>query len=450
MPFKKLLFIFRRDLRLEDNTGLIEALRQSKSVMPCFIFDPRQMEGQPYFGHPAFDFMTTSLHDLEAQLKSKGGRLYVFYGQPHEVVTSLIKAEHIDAVYVNQDYTPFSQARDSQIAKACDASKIAFHQSHDALLNPPQAILKDDGKPYTVYTPYAKKAMTVRVPLTQTNAHTHYHTAPCAIEDRRKFGKKTQHGGRSEALAILKQIKTYQAYDSERDFPALNKTTHLSAHHKFGTCSVRESYHAITKAFGMSHTLIRELYWRDFFTQVGFHFPHVLKGAFHKKYDGLTWENNDVYFKAWCEGTTGFPIVDAGMRELNATGFMHNRVRMIVASFLIKDLHIDWRRGEQYFAQRLVDYDPLVNNGNWQWAASTGCDAAPYFRIFNPWLQQKKFDPDAVYIKQWVPELRAVASKDIHDIASKGLKFDRYPNPIVWHEEERAKTLRYFSQLPLA
>lgn len=226
-----------------------------------------------------------------------------------------------------------------------------------------------------------------------------------------------------------------------RNLPSLSGTTGLSAHHKFGTISIRESYWAVRSALGKSHTLVRELYWRDFFTHIGFHYPHVLSGCFHERYDTLKWENDEVKFKAWCQGRTGFPIVDAGMRELNITGFMHNRMRMITASFLVKDLHIDWRWGEKYFAQRLVDYDPLVNNGNWQWAASTGCDAQPYFRIFNPWLQQAKYDPKCLYIKQWVKELAGCTPKRIHRIQDNIPT--EYVSPIVDHAvaSQKAKAM---------
>jgi deoxyribodipyrimidine photo-lyase len=242
-------------------------------------------------------------------------------------------------------------------------------------------------------------------------------------------------GGRNQALAILEQLGRQTDYLSVRDYPFLDATSHLSAHLKFGTCSIREAYYAIVEALGTEHPLLRQLYWRDFFTHIGFHYPHVFGKSFLGQYDGLVWDNNLDYFQRWADGKTGFPIVDAGMRELNATGFMHNRVRMIVASFLIKGLHISWRWGECYFAQHLVDYDPAVNNGNWQWAASTGCDAQPYFRIFNPWLQQQKFDPDCQYIYRWIPELEGIATKIIHNWYSKHSS-GNYPAPMVDHARE--------------
>jgi deoxyribodipyrimidine photo-lyase len=237
-------------------------------------------------------------------------------------------------------------------------------------------------------------------------------------------------------------------YPETRNLPAVNGTSHLSAHHKFGTLSIRETHAAIVDAFGSHHTLINELYWRDFFTHIGYHFPRVYGSAFNTKYNAVKWDRNKSYYEAWCKGMTGFPIVDAGMRELNATGYMHNRVRMITASFLTKDLHLDWRHGERYFARQLVDYDPAVNNGNWQWSASTGCDAQPYFRIFNPWLQQKRFDPDCVYIKHWVPELSHLQPAVIHKLAtSPSIRVVNYPKPIVDHSTESQKSKELFKML---
>ena len=239
-------------------------------------------------------------------------------------------------------------------------------------------------------------------------------------------------------------------YDEERNYPSLSATTGLSAYNKFGLCSVREFFYAVVDQFSEGHTLISELYWRDFFTHIGFHHPKVFGHCFHEKYEKLHWKNDESLFQCWCEGRTGFPIVDAGMRELNATGYMHNRVRMIVASFLCKDLHIDWRWGERYFAQKLIDYDPCVNNGNWQWAASTGCDAQPYFRIFNPWLQQKKFDKEALYIKKWIPNLNNLSSSSIHNLYKEKARQKNssdYPAPIVDHFVESKKAKEMFAAL---
>ena len=250
------------------------------------------------------------------------------------------------------------------------------------------------------------------------------------------------HGGRRNGLTILKNIKEFKEYAQTRDIPAF-PTTGLSAHNKFGTLSIREVYYSIKDVLGASHPLIKQLYWRDFYTQIADHFPHVFGHNFLKKYKKLAWRNNTEHFKRWCTGTTGFPIVDAGMRQLNATGWMHNRARMIVASFLTKDLLIDWRWGEFYFAKQLADYDPAVNNGNWQWAASTGCDAQPYFRIFNPWIQQKNFDPQCTYIKQWVPELFDIPPKVIHTLHKNTVSIKDYPRPIVDHAEQVAYVKNY-------
>lgn len=450
--YKRSLFIFRRDLRLEDNTGLLAALESSVEVLPCFILDPRQVGDQPYKGQALIRFMIESLSDLDGQLKQKGGRLYIFEGRAEDIVEGLISSAALDAVYLNADYTPFSRKRDEAIRACCKKRGVAIYAYHDALINAPDAVLKDDRTPYTVYTPYCRKAMTVAVSPVRENPYQHYCSKVLKEEKRGLFDTlkasfknvSIYPGGRTEGTRLIKSAVLLKNYAQERDIPSKKATSTLSAHHKFGTVSIRETYWALCKHLGIDHTLIKELYWRDFFTQIGYHFPYVLGGAFHKKYDGLVWENNEGLFKAWCEGRTGFPIVDAGMRELDQTGFMHNRVRMITASFLVKDLHIDWQWGERHFARQLVDYDPLVNNGNWQWAASTGCDAQPYFRIFNPWLQQERFDPKAEYIRRWVPELADIPLKEIHHRDKTGSSIKGYPAPIVWHDQEKSRTLRMY------
>ena len=255
----------------------------------------------------------------------------------------------------------------------------------------------------------------------------------------------TINGTRAACLKILATLSQFSQYDDERNIPALDATTHLSAYIKFGLCSIREAYEAITQTLGKNHTLIKQLCWHDFFTHIAFNNPRVFGAPFHEKYANLPWNNNLQAFTRWCTGTTGFPLVDAGMRELVATGFMHNRIRMVTASFLVKDLHIDWRQGERFFATHLIDYDPSVNNGNWQWVASTGCDAQPYFRIFNPWLQQKKYDKDCVYIKRWVTELKDIPSKDIHQWYKTHTKYkNSYTQPMVDHEHERKITQKIF------
>lgn len=445
------LHIFRRDLRLNDNTALLEALQTSHAVIPCFIFDKRQIENNHYKSDDAIQFMVHSLKELNAELNKKNGKLYFFYGIAEDIVLDLLKTIDIKAIFINRDYTPFSKNRDAAIEKICRDFNIDFYAYADALLHEPEEILKPDQKPYTIFTHFLKKALPIPVKSPQSNSYENYYRAPIQIEDTHIIEKLSQinnpniivKGGRIEGLSLLNKVKKLDHYQEIRNIPSLNGTTHLSAHNKFGTISIREFYEVVLKNFGKNHSLINEIIWRDFFTHIAFHFPHVFKESFHEKYKNINWSKNEKHFLAWCEGRTGFPIVDAGMRELNTTGYMHNRVRMIVASFLTKDLHIDWRLGEEYFAQKLVDYDPAVNNGNWQWAASTGCDAQPYFRIFNPWLQQQKFDPDCVYIKRWIPALNDVPPATIHQLDKMKESIKNYSSPIINHaiESQKAKMM---------
>jgi deoxyribodipyrimidine photo-lyase len=450
------LHIFRRDLRLFDNTALIEALKSSRLVIPCFIFDKRQIGNNDYKSENAIQFMVHSLQELNQELKKHNAKLYFFYGIAEEIIAKLINHLNIKAIFINRDYTPFSESRDKKIEKIAYDNNIDFHCYSDALLHEPEEVLKQDCEPYIIFTHFFKKAAQLNVQKPKDNKYNNYYTHAISFEDNYIINKLMQKnnpticvkGGRTEGLSLLKKIKNLSNYSETRNIPSLNNTTHLSAHHKFGTISIRESYAMIIKNFDVHHALISELNWRDFFTHIAFHYPYIFNGPFQSKYKHIRWSQNQKYFQAWCEGKTGFPIIDAGMRELNTTGFMHNRVRMITASFLTKDLHIDWRMGEKYFAQQLVDYDPAVNNGNWQWAASTGCDAQPYFRIFNPWLQQKKFDPDCLYIKHWLPELNQQLSKTIHEINKINTKLVKnYPLPLVDHAIQIQKTkVLYYSK----
>ncbi len=442
------LFIFRRDLRLEDNTGLLEALRLSAQVIPCFIFDPRQIEPHPYQSQPGLQFMLQSIQDLQQQLQSAGDKLALYQALPEQVVKQLAEQQQIQAVFINRDYTPFSRQRDDELAAACKQLGIALLAFPDSLLNESEQAVKMDKTPYKVFTAFYNNAKQFPVALPETLVRHNFLAAAAEFSLDQLDVSVTEpaiKGGRNQALAILDQLGDCADYQNTRDFPALDATSKLSAHVKFGTCSVREVYYAITEQLGSEHPLIRQLYWRDFFTHIAYHFPQVFGRAFLEKFADLHWDNNPDYFQAWCAGKTGFPIVDAGMRELNATGYMHNRVRMITASFLVKDLHIDWRWGERYFAQHLIDYDPCVNNGNWQWAASTGCDAQPYFRIFNPWLQQLKFDRDCRYIYRWLPELQDFLPKTIHQW-DKQHSACRYPAPIIDHARESQLSKARFKQ----
>ncbi|MBD3210776.1 deoxyribodipyrimidine photo-lyase [Candidatus Micrarchaeota archaeon] len=449
MEYNKSLFIFRRDLRLEDNTGLTEALESSGSVVPCFIFDRRQVKDNEYKSRNAVQFMTESLSELDSGLKKKKSHLCLFHGIAEDVVKNLLE-NSIDAVFLNRDYTPFSRRRDKAISKACKKKGAAFHSFSDALLHEPGEVLKDDGTPYSVFSYFMKKARKKKVRNPARNRHGNYFQGK--IKGENGFPGKTPansniyvNGGRSRALRVLRKIKQFRDYEKKRDYPALDATTGLSAHNKFGTISTREFYYAVAEELGKDHGLIDELYWRDFFTHVAWFFPRVFGHAFRPKYDKLKWSRSRKNFTAWCGGKTGFPIVDAGMRQLNRTGFMHNRARMVTASFLVKDLGIDWRKGEKYFATKLVDYDPAVNNGNWQWAASTGTDAQPYFRIFNPWSQQKRYDPDCAYIKKWIPELEGLGPKEIHNLKSE--KNPSYPEPIVKHKKQAKKTKKRYKKI---
>ena len=442
----KNIFIFRRDLRLEDNTGLNEALKKGE-VLLVFIFDPRQLEGK-YFSKNAFQFMVKSLKELDKELRNKGAKLNIYEGRPDEVLKNLVQG--YDAVYVNEDYTPFSKERDKEIKTIVERQGKSFIPCKDYMLNPPEDILKQDGAPYSVFTPYYNNAREkdIQKPKTEKGSFLVDRSSKdidvIKYEDNPEIFRK---GGRSEALEILNDANRFLNYEEDRDLPEKEGTTGLSPHNKFGTVSIREVYHSFVDGLGKGHALVRQLYWRDFFMQLAYHNPGVFGKSFHKKFDSIDWSNDKKKFSAWCEGKTGFPIVDAGMRQLNTTGYMHNRVRMIVASFLAKDLHIDWREGERYFAQKLVDYDPCVNNGSWQWAASTGADAQPYFRIFNPWRQQKRFDDGCRYIKRWVPGLADLSPREIHGLEHEMPEGLDYPRPIVDHAKESLLAKEIYSRV---
>lgn len=454
--YSKALFIFRRDLRLFDNIALLEALKLSDIVIPIFIFDPIQVsEDNQYKSNNAIQFMIESLRDLDKQLKLKHGKLYKFFGKTNNIIENLFKHENIDAVFINRDYTPFSIKRDEAIYHLCNKYNIQYNSFSDLLLTEPEEILTNAGIPYSVFSAFYKKALKKVILATNKNNYLNFYNktlSPLLQSQNDKIYKKILSknndliwvkGGRTNGLKLLRNLKKFDNYSRQKDYP-IASTTNLSAHIKFGTVSIREVYHAIVKQLGQDHSLIRQLFWRDFFTHIAYDSPFIFGHAYKKKYDDLVWNYNENFFKAWREGKTGFPIIDAGMRQLNRTGFIHNRVRMLVASFLIKDLHIDWRLGEKYFAQKLVDYDPAVNNGNWQWVASTGCDSQQYFRIFNPWLQQKKFDPECKYIKKWVPELKNVETKIIHSLFKTNVLIDNYSKPIIDHAREVKLAIKMF------
>lgn len=467
------LFIFRRDLRLFDNTGLNEALNSGLPVAPCFIFDNRQTSAKnnEFFAKNAFQFLIESLEELNNKLISLNKKLFIFEGITEDIIERLIVASkgNIKRIYVNKDYTPFSIQRDAKLKEVTDKHSVTFNSYSDSLLFEPGQVVKDDGSPYTVYTPFMKKAFKCefRKPTTKLNEDGFYNKNLLLSVNNEAIFKKllpsrnqnlVSKGGRLLAIEILKRIANYKRYDDERNFPAIKGTTLLAPHNKFGTVSIREVHKEILKYHNSDHTLVKELIWRDFFTHIGYFFPHVYKGAFNKKYDSIKWHSLEeketkANFEAFKTSRTGFPIIDAGVKELVETGFMHNRVRMIVGSFLVKDLHLDWHVGERFFAEHLTDYDPAVNNGNWQWVASTGCDAQPYFRVFNPWLQQQKFDPECIYIKKWLPELKNIEVKKLHKLnefdfgktdKSSGI-VSTYPKPIVNHDIEKKVALELYN-----
>ncbi|MCF7872181.1 DNA photolyase family protein [Candidatus Woesearchaeota archaeon] len=454
----KSIFIFRRDLRLEDNTALIKALKETKEVIPIFIFSEEQIKNNEYKSNNAIQFMINSLKELKEEIEQKNGYLNILNGNQYEIIKKILRETKAQTIYQNKDYTPYSKKRDEQIKKICEETNTRLILCTDYVLNSPEEILKENKQPYTIFTPYYRKAIqkeTKKPEKTKNKNYSKIKLKETINIKELKYEKNPNiklKGGRKEALKILNNIKNYNNYKQEKDIPIKDATTHLSAHIKFGTISIRETYHKIKKEFGITHELIRQLIWRDFFTQIAHYFPYVFEKSFRKKYDKIKWENNEQKFTSWKKGETGYPIIDAGMKELNKTGYMHNRTRMIVASFLIKDLRINWQWGEKYFAQKLIDYDPSINNGNWQWAASTGCDSQPYFRIFNPTLQQQKFDPECKYIKKWIPELKELTPKQIHKLTERiKLKKEhnqtQYPDPIIDHYKEKEKTLNMYKSI---
>ena len=416
------IFWFRRDLRVEDNVGLFHALNNDNETLPIFIFDDNILSELS-----KDDARVTFIHELLSKIQEKlqenGKSLAVFHGEPIIIFKKLIQENKINAVYTNHDYEPYARKRDKEMNQLFKENEIVFKTTKDE-------VVKDDGTPYVVYTPYSKKWQEAfsKIKISYYNS-----------ED--KLDKIAKH---SYPFLSLKEIgfdvstikvtpfdisdKVISNYEETRNFPALNGTSMLGAYLRFGAVSIRKMVnHAATF---QNETFMKELIWREFFMQILWHFPHTVNSSFRPKYDAIQWKNNEELFEKWCQGKTGYPIVDAGMRELNKTGHMHNRVRMVVASFLCKHLLIDWKWGETYFAQKLLDYEQASNVGNWQWAAGSGVDAAPYFRIFNPTEQIKKFDKNLKYIKKWVPELETL----------------HYPKPIVDHKEARELCLKVYKE----
>lgn len=420
------LFWFRRDLRLSDNAGLYYALRENKHVLPIFIFDRSILDKLEDKEDKRVTFIHQSLQHIQEELTSMGSSLLVLHGNP----TTIFKNLKPKNVYTNHDYEPYARKRDEEVKNLLDKKGIEFKTFKDQVIFEKDEIIKDDGKPYTVYTPFSKKWKSkLSVFYTKSYPNEKYFTNfkklnPIVLPSLEELGFTNTPAAFPERK--IKQTIIEQ-YHLQRDIPGIEGTSRLSVHLRFGTVSIRKLTQIGLKK---NEKWLNELIWRDFYHMILWHFPQVETKSFKPAYDRIRWRNNPKEFKAWCEGKTGYPIVDAGMRELNATGFMHNRVRMIVASFLTKHLLIDWRWGEAYFAKKLLDFDLAANNGGWQWAAGSGCDAAPYFRVFNPYIQTDKFDPKHAYIKKWVPEVETSA----------------YPKPIVEHTFARDRVLTTYKE----
>jgi deoxyribodipyrimidine photo-lyase len=433
MPSKIHIFWFRRDLRLEDNAGLYHALKTGVPVLPLFIFDKNILDKLYDRDDARVSFIHDALKKIKHQLQGADSDLLVRYGDPEQVWKSLMDEFQIDTVYLNRDYESYALSRDKNIQSMAESRGIRFQSFKDHIIFDKDEVVKDDGKPYTVFTPYKRKWMDKlhsrgngessyflkAYPTSKYHNHflkTKYKSPLIALEDMGFTPSSREWPSDHVPQSIIKN------YEEHRNFPGQKGTSHLGIHFRFGTISIREK---ARKALSLSTTYLSELIWRDFYSMILYHFPHVETGAFRPEYDRIPWINDENDFLAWCHGKTGYPIVDAGMRELLHTGFMHNRVRMITASFLTKHLLIDWRWGEAWFARHLLDFDLASNNGGWQWASGSGTDAAPYFRIFSPDAQTEKFDKQRTYIKKWVPELGTPS----------------YPAPVVDHKLARERCL---------
>jgi deoxyribodipyrimidine photo-lyase len=436
------IFWFRRDLRLHDNAGLYHALKAENPVLPIFIFDTNILDQLDNKKDARVEFIHQQLENISEALREQGSSLVVKHGKPIEVWKELIKNYEIASVYTNRDYEPYALKRDDAVGALLKHQDIEFHTFKDHVIFEKGEVLKGDGTPYTVFTPYSRKwkakledrwstdeagnrvSFYFKAYPNEEYFSNFFQTKPYPIPTLADIGFEATDIEYPSAEVRQGLIREY---DKTRNFPAINGTSRLGIHFRFGTISIRDK---ARKAARLNEVFLNELIWRDFYAMILAHFPHVAKRSFRPKYDHIEWRNDKDDFQKWCEGNTGYPMVDAGMRELNQTGYMHNRVRMITASFLTKHLLIDWRWGEAYFAGKLLDFDLASNNGGWQWAAGSGTDAAPYFRIFNPASQQQKFDKEYKYVKQWVPEYGT----------------PKYPKPMVDHKEARERCLEVYKE----
>ena len=430
MTDKIVVFWFRRDLRLDDNTALYHALSSGYPVLPVFIFDMNILSRLPERYDRRVDFIHQCLTHLQVQLQETGSGLRVFHSDPETAFVELTDQFNIAAVYTNHDYEPEAVGRDARIGQRLLSRGIPMFTYKDQVVFEKSEVVKDDSQPYTVFTPYSKKwkqqleSGHLRSWQSGSMRDNFVKMSQPPLPSLESLGFKPTEIRFSPPVLNTDIARDYAA---TRDFPATEGTTRLSIHLRFGTLGIRK---LVSEVRNLNETLLNELIWREFYMMILWHFPHVAGRAFKKQYDQIEWRNREDEFESWTSGRTGYPIVDAGMRELNQTGYMHNRVRMIAASFLTKHLLIDWRWGEQYFAARLNDFDLSANNGGWQWAAGSGCDAAPYFRIFNPALQTAKFDPHLAYVRRWVPEFEQLG----------------YPQPIVDHEMARKRCIATYKK----
>jgi len=424
------IFWFRRDLRLYDNVALYNALQSEEKILPIFIFDINILEKIPK-NDARISFIHKELNTMNEHLKSFEAGINMFHGNPKEVFQSLIEKYHVVKVFTNHDYEPYAIKRDLEIKELLASNTIEFHTYKDQVIFERNEITKKDGNPYVVYTPYSKKWMEAY----HINAQKKYPSEDLLsgfCSSVKPTVLTLDDIGFTETIIPIKNYifnsRIINEYEETRNFPALDNTSKLGPHLRFGTVSIRQM---ASRADAQENKIfLKELIWREFFMQILWHFPNTHKDSFKSKYDRINWRNNEEEFKKWCNGTTGYPMVDAGMRQLNETGFMHNRVRMLVGSFLCKHLLIDWRWGEAYFAEKLHDYEMSSNVGNWQWVAGTGVDASPYFRIFNPTSQIQKFDKELKYIQKWVPDFQELT----------------YPTPMVEHKFARERCLKVYKE----
>jgi deoxyribodipyrimidine photo-lyase len=424
------IFWFRRDLRLDDNAGLFHALRSGHPVLPIFIFDLDILDQLEDRDDARVEFIHHAVRALAKKLSEMGSALEVYHGRPEVVFTALASRYQVHSVYANHDADPYAIERDHRVSSILAEVGSRFVSFKDHLIFEGAEVVKDDGLPYTVFTPYCRKWKAALRDEHMAPYRTGQHYDAFFQMQQPQIPTLQEMGFRPSGISFPPELvndELIRRYGDLRDLPALPATSRLGVHLRFGTISIRA---LCRQVLPLSDTYLNELIWREFYHMILFHFPRVGKGyCFKPEYEELPWRNKEDEFQQWTDGKTGFPIVDAGMRELNQTGFMHNRVRMITASFLTKHLLIDWRWGESWFARKLLDFDLAANNGGWQWAAGCGCDAAPYFRVFNPWLQTEKFDPERKYISRWVPEWEA----------------PDYPLPMVDHKMARTRCLATYA-----